>query len=208
MARVNTNSTALIVPPPASAPGAALTNDIREIRPPRPIPSDWAWLGWTLMALALIALAAWLWRWWRKRRLVAPPAPVIPAHVRARQRLQAALVLLPDPREFCFRISEVLRVYLEERFTLHAPERTTEEFLFELQSTRQLLPDQKQSLGEFMERCDLVKFARHEPTEAVLRDLHDRALRLVEETQYEPLTLDAAPAGPGPRSHASPLRTS
>ena len=44
---------------------------------------------------------------------------------------------------------------------------------------------QKESLGEFLERCDLVKFARHEPGEAELRELFDSAMRLVEETAAE-----------------------
>ena len=63
------------------------------------------------------------------------------------------------------------------------PERTTEEFLYELQGTNLLTPDQKESLGEFLKRCDLVKFAKYEPGEPELRDLHDSAVRLVEETE-------------------------
>ncbi|HXJ75379.1 MAG TPA: hypothetical protein VNM37_21165, partial [Candidatus Dormibacteraeota bacterium] len=51
-----------------------------------------------------------------------------------------------------------------------------------------LTPDQKQSLGEFLQSCDLVKFARFEPTEETLRQLHDAALRLVDETQFDPVT--------------------
>jgi hypothetical protein len=46
-----------------------------------------------------------------------------------------------------------------------------------------LTPDQKTSLGEFLNRCDLVKFAKYEPGEPELRDLHGSALRLVEETE-------------------------
>jgi len=68
---------------------------------------------------------------------------------------------------------------------------------------------QKQSLAEFLERCDLVKFARFEPTESALRELHESALRLVHETQYdlqsavggdsdgEALAAVAQPAGDG-----------
>ena len=32
---------------------AAVENDIRDIKPPLPIASGWAWLWWTLGALAL-----------------------------------------------------------------------------------------------------------------------------------------------------------
>jgi hypothetical protein len=99
-------------------------------------------------------------------------------------------------------VSDTVRFYLEERFTFHAPERTTEEFLHELQNTNLLLPDQKESLGEFLKRCDLVKFARYEPREVELRDLHDSAVRLIDETEPAPVTADAsnAPRTPQPVS--------
>jgi hypothetical protein len=97
--------------------------------------------------------------------------------------LQEALLLISQPKPFCTLVSDTIRVYLEERFEFHAPERTTEEFLYELRETNLLLADQKDSLGEFLKRCDLVKFARYEPVEPELRDLHGSALRLVEETE-------------------------
>jgi len=109
--------------------------------------------------------------------------PVIPAHVRAKQKLQEALALLGQPREFCILVSDTIRWYLEERFDFHAPERTTEEFLYELRGTELLTRDQKESLGDFLNRCDLVKFAKYEPGEPELRDLHAAALRLIEETE-------------------------
>src|ERR1035437_3721984 len=162
---------------------ATNANDIRDIRPPVEIPSGWEWLWWTCGGLALATLAFWLWRYWQKRRTQVPVAPPVPAHIRARQKLQEALALIAQPKPFCILVSDTVRLYLEERFEFRAPERTTEEFLHELQGTNLLLPDQKSSLGEFLQCCDLVKFAKYEPREPELRDLHDSALRLVEETE-------------------------
>jgi hypothetical protein len=45
------------------------------------------------------------------------------------------------------------------------------------------MPEQKESLGDFLASCDLVKFAKYEPGENELHDLHSSALRLVEETE-------------------------
>jgi len=163
------------------------TNNLRDIKPPVEIPSGWAWVLWALVALAVVAAAFRLWRYWQKRRLQEPVIPSIPPHVRARQKLQEALALISQPREFCILVSDTIRWYLEERFDFHAPERTTEEFLYELRETNLLLPDQKESLGEFLKSCDLVKFARYEPREPELHDLHGSALRLVEETEPQPL---------------------
>src|SRR5437867_6543839 len=159
------------------------TNQLRDIKPPVEIPSGWLWFWCSLGALALAALGFWVWRYWQKRRAQEPLVPVIPPHVRAKRRLQEALALINQPREFCILVSDTIRWYLEERFDFRAPERTTEEFLYELRETNLLTPEQKDSLGEFLKRCDLVKFARYEPREPELRDLHESALRLVDETE-------------------------
>jgi len=164
----------------------SLSNDIRPVKPLVDIPSGWAWLGWTLAALAVVAALVLLWRWWRNRAAAPVLPPLIPPHVRARQKLEDALRFISDARLFCILVSDALRVYLEERFQLRAPERTTEEFLQDLQLTSHLDTGQKQTLADFLERCDLVKFARFEPTEAALHELRESALRLVDETKYEP----------------------
>jgi hypothetical protein len=181
---------------------ANATNDIRGIKPPVEIPNEWAWLWWTLAAALLItvALASWL---LLRKKMAQPPPLAIPAHVRAKQKLAEALAFIGDPNPFCTAVSNTIRLYLEERFDLRAPERTTEEFLIELRSSRHLTPDQKQSLGAFLESCDLVKFARFEPTEASLRELHDAALRLVDETQFDSLTTPVTPGMP-PLQRESP----
>jgi len=69
---------------------------------------------------------------------------------------------------FHLRISDILRHYIENRFGFKAPERTTEEFLTELSMARShknsLLGSHKTLLADFLIHCDLVKFAKHEPT--------------------------------------------
>jgi hypothetical protein len=163
------------------------TNILRDIKPPVEIPSGWAWVGWVAGVLLLGALAYLAWRYWQKKKKEVPVVPAVPAHVRAKQKLAGALALIGQPKEFCILVSDTVRWYLEERFDFHAPERTTEEFLNELRETHLLTPDQKDSLVEFLNRCDLVKFARYEPKEAELRDLHAAAVRLVEETEPPPM---------------------
>ena len=183
-----TNQTASLV--------ATNANDIRDIAPPVDIPSGWEWFWWSLAALVILGLAVWAWRWWQKRRAQVPIVPPLPAHVRAKQKLQDALALIAQPKPFVIAVSDTARFYLEERFNFHAPERTTEEFLHELQRTDLVTRDQKASLGNFLQGCDLVKFAKYEPGEPELRELHGSALRLVEETE---------PATTAPGENQSPL---
>jgi hypothetical protein len=54
-----------------------------------------------------------------------------------------------------------------------------------------LAPEQRESLGKFLESCDLVKFAKYEPREIELRGLHRSALQLVEETEPKPVAATA-----------------
>lgn len=174
--------------------GAANANDIRGIKPPVEIPNEWLWLWITLAIVCVGAAALATWLLLRKKQALPPPLPVVPPHVRAKQKLAEALRFISDPNCFCTLVADTTRVYLEERFSLRAPERTTEEFLVELQTSPHLMPDQKQSLGSFLESCDLVKFARFEPTESTLRQLHDAALRLVDETQFDPISMTSSQA--------------
>src|SRR2546425_4346478 len=127
-------------------PGGSETNDIGGIKPPVEIPNSWAWVWWVLGAVVLIAAAVALWPWLQRKLFTLPPVPIIPPHVRAKNKLREALGLISDPRLFCIAVSDALRVYLEERFNFRAPERTTEEFLLDLQQTTLLLPEQKESL--------------------------------------------------------------
>jgi hypothetical protein len=188
----SSNQNAVIIPA-ASPPAAAGTNDVlRDIRGPVPLPPELLWL-WIAMGAALGGLLATLiWNKWFRHQAQTPPVPVVPPHQRAKHRLADALTLLSQPKPFCIAVSDALRLYLEERFKLHAPDRTTEEFLIELQRANQLNDSQKEFLADFLSRCDVVKFARHEPSEAELRSLHSAALTLVEESAYDLTTTEKA----------------
>lgn len=167
------------------------TNEaLRDIRGPVPLPPELLWL-WIAVGAALGGLIAVLiWNKWFRHAPAKPAAPAVPPHQRAKHRLADALALLSQPKPFCTAVSDTLRIYLEERFEFRAPERTTEEFLVDLQATDLLNDSQKEFLTGFLTRCDLVKFAQYEPSEADLRSLHSAALGLVEETAY-----DLPPAG-------------
>ena len=93
-------------------------------------------------------------------------------------------------KEFYEEISGILRHYIEDRFDLHAPERTTEEFLGELRFAEVLAPPDKQVLEEFLTHCDLVKFAKHEPTTEQIQRTFDLVKDFVERTKSEERMVD------------------
>ena len=195
---LKTNSNALVLPAKPSNTNSAVAQDIRPIRDPLPLGPDLTWL-WITLALAATAAVIW---WWltRKKPETIDPALLIPAHRRAKERLRGANELFSDPYAFCSLVSDVTRVYLEERFNLHAPDRTTEEFLDELRNSSRLNEEHKALLENFLTKCDLAKFAREEPTEPELHGLLDAALRLIDETReveatapaLEPVTAELA----------------
>ena len=67
-------------------------------------------------------------------------------------------------------------------FRSKAPERTTEEFLDELRGSPRLASRHQELLADFLTRCDFAKFARYEPGRQELEDIHNAALRIVDET--------------------------
>ena len=157
--------------------------DIRPLRGPVEIPNSFEWLWWLIAGIAVAAVAWWLWRKFGiKKNNVEASKVTIPPHRKAKDLLRAANELMSDPYRFCSLVSDVLRGYVEERFELHAPERTTEEFMDELRSNHKLRFEHKALLEDFLSRCDLVKFARFEPTVPELEGLLESALRFIDET--------------------------
>ena len=158
------------------------TNDIHDIKGLVPVPHEWWWF-WLL--LAVIAGAAVIF-WVLKRKgvevavNVAPPPSPYDVAMRALQRLREDQ---PPVEQFYTRLSDIVRCYLEGRFSLRAPERTTEEFLGEVSQNGALSQTHKELLGAFLQESDLVKFARHQPQSDDQQRAFMAAQRFVEETR-------------------------
>ncbi len=145
------------------------------------------------LGLVVAALALYMTR----RRAQHPDIePVIEPHVWARARLDELearrLVELGKVHEFYVALSDIVRQYLERRFGLMAPERTTEEFLREARSSSVLADGHKTLLSGFLRAADMVKFALHEPSASESNDALAAARGFVDET-----TPAASPDTPG-----------
>lgn len=197
---MNTNA-ALIVPPSTATNAAAPLTFHDNVKGLMDISNPWFWFWLAIAVLVVSAIGVLVWILLRKKISAPPVIPIVPPHVRARRALEKALSLISEPKPFTVLVSDTLRTYLEERFSFRAPERTTEEFLYELQGTDLLSSDQKASLADFLSQCDMVKFAKYEPTEVELRKLHEAAVRLVNETEPREI-IDA-----GTLSQAQPVAT-
>ena len=144
-------------------------------------------IGYALAALALLAAAFFALRKFLStpRTILHRPPPVPPheialnalADLRSKGWIEA---LKTEP--FYVELSAIVRRYLEARFALRAPERTTEEFIRDALSSRALSDAHRDLVAGFLEQSDLVKFARHAPGQADMRNALDSAERLVRET--------------------------
>lgn len=119
----------------------------------------------------------------RRRR-----APVIPPWTLALQDIAALHHELRGGKlnleAGLLRLTDIVRLYLEKRFRLHATRQTTPEFMDELSRGGSPLPGrQRPFLSEFMMSADLVKFAKMPPDEQMLHSAIEKAEILVHETK-------------------------
>lgn len=161
--------------------------DISDIAPPVPLPSKRIY--WILGAAVLAVLLIGCLLWWRrgKRNGQGKDLPQDPAHIIAFHALDVLLAsdLLKKGRikEFYLNISDILRRYIENRFTLHAPERTTEEFLIELGAAAILQLQHKTLLKEFLGHCDQVKFAQYQPVDEEIEKTMSLCRQFINDTK-------------------------
>jgi hypothetical protein len=165
--------------------------DILDIKPPLEIPRNWLPIVLLSILIAALVIAATLLlrRYLKKRQQgqkLPPAKPALPPHVTAYQALEqlrkSKLLERGQLQQFYVRVSEVIRRYFEERFRIDALEMSTPEVLRDLSGIG--ASGETMSLfREFLDRCDLVKFAKFVP----LREQSDRvfelALQIVDSTK-------------------------
>jgi hypothetical protein len=173
------------------------TPELRDLKPQLELPEDytWVWVG-LLCVLVAAAAAMFLRRYPNKRKNPESPdrprAPLIPPHEEARRALDALLAKnLPASgmlREFYFELSEIIRRMVGRQYNIVTLERTTVEILEELHPVPHE-PLSLKNLENMLERCDLIKFAKHEPMPAEQTGLLQGTCALIDEVR---LSFEAA----------------
>lgn len=170
------------------APPVAL---VRQGVPP------WVWWLGGGVGLGLLA-GGW---WWYRRRTRTVPVPVVqrPAHMLALVALEQLeredLIGQGRIDEFYLRVSTIVRHYIEWRFNVRAPEQTTEEFLAALLHATGAIAEYRAALTDFLQQCDLVKFARHRPRPSDMEEALTRARAFVTATADMQVVVPAPPSG-------------
>jgi hypothetical protein len=167
LARAAEKESQVAGPAPAPGdPGIMPMADIHDIKPALDLGADLKWIYFALAVLALLALTALgVWLWKKRKKPVASQlsAKPVPEDVEAYQMLDTlATEQNLNPKQFYFRLSLILRRYLERRYGIAAIEMTTEE----LQPMVDRLPltlDLAQLLTAFCRAADPIKFAGVSP---------------------------------------------
>ena len=162
-----------------------LAQELHDISPPveYSLIPPWVVFVGSFIALTVLGLIAWLvWRWLRK------PTPEQTPRARAIELLQSVRSEIRQltPYEFSIRVSDILRHYVMQQYQLPVTRQTSVEFLESLTNTSQFSEADKSLLGDFLTRCDLIKFARYDATEADSELLLEEATRFVQGGQLEP----------------------
>ena len=161
--------------PAAPSPTPAPLNDI--------VGPVWFWpypLWMTLVAglVLLLILAGFVWL--LKKLLTRKAVPLT-----NRQKALAALEALrsgiagADPYAFGVTVSDSIRSYIRAEHRLEATTQTSLEFLNSIRGNPLFTDNEKVGLTVFLEKTDLLKFARAEAGEREMLDLLDIAARLV-----------------------------
>jgi hypothetical protein len=122
-----------------------------------------------------------------------PPKPKLPPHVIALQELDKLkseeLWQHEKVKDYYTRLTDILRVYLEDRFAIAAMEQTTFEILYEIKNREDQI-DQKtvKELKEILELADFVKFAKLTPLPDENHKMLANAYQFVKETTVESIT--------------------
>jgi hypothetical protein len=161
-------------------------SDIRGVKSVLDLRRSW-WLWLAFLALLAGVAGFFLWRSQKTKgnelggRGTAQLTPAEEAY-RALFRLKGSDYLKKSQyREYFFLMSEILKRYFERRYEIPALESTTFELMKELKSKTSV--EQRKVIQSVLDSCDLVKFAKHEPSAPDVLKQNKQAVTIIDLTK-------------------------
>jgi len=155
-----------------------LADEFHDIAPPVDYSLIPPWLVFVIafVVLSLVGLVVW---WFVKRRKPQLP-PKAPREIALGELEQIRPEIdRMSPYQFSIRVSDILRRYVTQQYGVPATRQTSIEFLTAAAKAPSFSADDKSLLEDFLNRCDLIKFARYEATSADSQLLIEEATRFV-----------------------------
>lgn len=159
-------------------------DDIRPLKDLVEIGGGFSFLALILLILLLAAAIA-LVIYFRKRKKaveepVLPPRPPEEIAMEAlRALIEMRLVEKGMIKEYYVRLSDIIRTYIQGRFRIFALDMTTWELYQEMRLKKLDRPRVAQ-MRDFLEDCDLVKFAKYIPVKKEIEEAYTMAEEIVQ----------------------------
>ncbi len=164
---------------------------IKDIKQPLEEPFDWheviPWIKWVAAGLALLIAAVLLVRYFRKKpALLKREVKAIPAHIVALENLEKLrekkLWQNNKLKPYHSELTDILRLYIEQRFGINALEQTSDEIMTSFKSVAVGM-ESKARLSQIFRLADLVKFAKQHALPNENEMSLDNAFAFVQETK-------------------------
>ncbi len=155
-----------------------LAEEFHDIAPPvdYSLVPPWVIFVATFAGLTLLGWVVWLIL--RKRKQPQPPKLPRDIALDALEQISTEIERI-SPYRFSIRVSDILRRYVTEQHALPVTRQTSVEFLNALTNSSPFSEEETRLLENFLNRCDLIKFARYDATTADSRSLLEEATRFV-----------------------------
>ena len=140
---------------------------------------------WVIFVATFAGLTLLGWMVWlilRKRKQPQPPKLPRDIALGALEQIRTEIERI-SPYRFSIRVSDILRHYVTEHHALPVTRQTSVEFLNALTNSSPFSEEETRLLENFLNRCDLIKFARYAATSTDSRLLLDEATRFVKGEQ-------------------------
>jgi len=166
------------------------TNDIKDIKSPLIIKGKFPVWIYAFLIFCAMSLASYsLYQKYKGvpiENIFQPEEPTRPADEIASIEItnleNSMLISEGRIKEFYIIISEIIRKYIHNRWTISTMERTTEEILHDIKLLN-LVDIIYNLFKNFFGDCDIVKFAKYKPTAAELKSIIPKAKELINLTK-------------------------
>ena len=155
-----------------------LAEEFHDIAPPVDYSLIPPWLVFVIAFVVLSLLGLVVWWFAQRRKSELPPKAPREITLEELEQIRGEIEIM-TPYQFSIRVSDILRRYVTQQYGVPATRQTSIEFLTATAKAPSFSADDKSLLEDFLNRCDLIKFAKYEATTSDSELLLEEAVRFV-----------------------------
>ena len=152
--------------------------EFHDIAPPVDYSLIPPWLVFVIAFVVLSLLGLIVWWFVQRRKPELPPKAPREIALEELEHVRNEIERI-NPYQFSIRVSDILRRYVSQQYGVPATRQTSIEFLTAAAKAPSFSGEDKSLLEDFLNRCDLIKFAKYEATTSDSELLLEEAIRFV-----------------------------